>query len=225
MSTCESTCWSDTTVEERRLSNNSVGSVQSVEQQKIYRLTTSSQGRSRLILDRRLLAGLRNVCRLNFGSVRFCAEGVTAKSILLPKGTMEPYRHIATASATCAKQHSVSECGSTGKGKGPEAQLDEQRAFNPLVASSTLARPTSRRSKKHGLVAQTAEQLALNQEVVGSMPTESTIRESLRVGSSADQSTGFLPRVPRVRIPLGPPQPSRRKEAGSVAQVGRAPGQ
>lgn len=52
----------------------------------------------------------------------------------------------------------------------------EQRAFNPLVASSNLARRTSRRGKKHGLVAQLAEQGILNPQVQGSIPCESTNR-------------------------------------------------
>lgn len=53
------------------------------------------------------------------------------------------------------------------------------RTFNPMVASSILARPTSR-VIKHGLVAQMAEHPALNRNVVGSMPTGSTILETSR---------------------------------------------
>ena len=51
---------------------------------------------------------------------------------------------------------------------GSVAQSVEQRTFNPLVASSNLARPTSKKvgyntgSRKNGLLAQLVEQRTLN---------------------------------------------------------------
>ena len=50
------------------------------------------------------------------------------------------------------------------------SQVGWQRAFNPLIASSILARPTSR-AKKHGLVAQMAEHPVLTRDVGGLSPS------------------------------------------------------
>ena len=55
------------------------------------------------------------------------------------------------------------------------SQVAWQRAFNPLIVSSILTRPTSREGKQ-GSVTQLAEYPPLKRDVLGSMPSGSTIR-------------------------------------------------
>lgn len=57
------------------------------------------------------------------------------------------------------------------------SQVVWQRPFKPYIASSILARPTSRAKK--GSVTQLAEYPTLNRDVEGSMPSGSTNREFL----------------------------------------------
>jgi hypothetical protein len=79
-----------------------------------------------------------------------------------------------------------------------------QRAFNPLVASSTLARPTSRGSKKRARSSM-AEQVALNHEVEGSSPSEPTNFE----GEGRSPMVGSRSPTPvmLVRVQPDPPSP------------------
>lgn len=53
----------------------------------------------------------------------------------------------------------------------------ECRTFNPRAVGSSPTAPTIRRLKKCGLVAQLAEQGALNAQVLGSKPSEPTNRK------------------------------------------------
>lgn len=104
--------------------------------------------------------------------------------------------------------------GSTSRSIPPTewvgGSMVEQRAFNPLVASSSLARPTSRVEKKRGLVAQLAAHPVLTREVEGSIPSESTSRGTLRVGSSADLEHRVSTPGVAGSNPARPSKPSRR---------------
>lgn len=110
---------------------------------------------------------------------------------------------------------SIPSAGSTPSGRGPVAQLAEQRVLNPKVAGSMPVRPTSRTSKP-APVAQLVEHPAFNRSVEGSSPSERTSRESL---GPVAQRTEHRVSTPGVEG-LNPSRPSssrvKRQRSGSL---------
>lgn len=81
------------------------------------------------------------------------------------------------------------------------AQLEEHRAFNPGVVSSSLTAPTIiGRREKSGLVAQLAELPVLNRRVLGSIPSEPTIGSIVQMAGCRSPKPEIS-----VQIGVGPP--------------------